>query len=114
MERSIQKICCLAVAAFVILGRTVTVADDLPGSTKLLQSCIANTEYCYAQILVEWKGNERLRAEGICLFDIPADVQLPELRDLVVAYLQDHPEYRDADASSNVRVALSQAYPCSD
>jgi hypothetical protein len=114
MERAIQKICCFAAAAFAILVRTAAVADEPPGSTKLLQSCIANTAYCYAAILVEWKSNEQLRTAGICSFDIPVDVQLPALRDIVVDYLKNHPEFDDVDPSSNVRVALSQAYPCSD
>jgi hypothetical protein len=114
MEKTVRKALCVAVAAIAILWRSPLVADDLPSSRELLQSCIANTQYCYAQILVDWKGNENLKAAGICSFELPADVQLPALRDIVIKYLQEHPEFGDANPSSTVNTALSLVYPCND
>ncbi len=55
-------------------------------------------------------------ADGDTVFGARACVQLrvevSQLHDLTVNYLQAHPESRQADAAQLVAAALSAAYPC--
>ena len=45
---------------------------------------------------------------GSCFSD---EVTLGQLRDVVLKYLQEHPEHRDLDAAVLVRSAFASAYP---
>src|SRR5690348_13230031 len=73
----------LLLGALAMVDQVPAQSDVLRGK-DLLQSCVAQTEFCYAQILVEWKGSENLKAEaGTCLFDIPTSASLRTLRDKV-------------------------------
>jgi hypothetical protein len=47
--------------------------------------------------------------DDICL---PDNAALPQIVDIVVKYLTDHPERRHYSASSESGIALMQAFPC--
>ena len=43
---------------------------------------------------------------------VPAGVVIKQLRDVVVQYLQAHPEERQYTAAGIIREAISEAFPC--
>jgi hypothetical protein len=45
---------------------------------------------------------------------MPQGVTLGQVRDVVIKYLSDEPQFRKLDAAALVITALEQAFPCSD
>ena len=46
------------------------------------------------------------------MFCVPTGVSIPQLVDITVAYLEDHPETRHYAASELIGLAIREAFPC--
>jgi hypothetical protein len=51
---------------------------------------------------------------GLVSFCLPADVQIGEIRDTFLTYLDDDPDRRLQDAGMSLLESLEGAYPCAD
>ena len=73
-----------------------------------------NSAYCVAYV-VGVVDDEALYADFTQkrLYCLPAEVTSGQIKDVVVASLQRHPEKRHLSAASLVAAALIEAFPCS-
>jgi hypothetical protein len=111
----------------VTLAATGTASAEFKTGNDLYSECTAPADwqrrflFCYGYIegIADANDLEGLRESGfmdpkakrnaLCL---PAGVQLGQLKDVVVQYLEGHPERRHRSAAALVELALSAAFPC--
>jgi hypothetical protein len=111
----------------VSLAATGTASAEFKTGNDLYSECTAPADwqrrflFCHGYIegIADAEDLEGLRESGfmdpkakrnaLCL---PAGVQLGQLKDVVVQYLEGHPERRHRSAAALVELALSAAFPC--
>jgi hypothetical protein len=100
----------LLLAVLFVVGLVGTATAD--SGNDLLDRCSSSAEvnesYCAGYVV---GVVERLLARH-GPFCPPPKVAMQQLKDVMVLYLQDHPEVRDVNAAALTALALAAAFPC--
>jgi hypothetical protein len=103
----------LSVALFILAGSTT---GSYKSGNDLLNDCTSNTDsqlVCigYIQGVADtWAAFRAVSSRPDC---VPEGVLVRQLRDVVLRFLQAHPEHRHSAATSLVMNAFAEAWHCS-
>lgn len=112
MVRAAALIAALSLAAPAHAAGNTTVfrtGNDLLPLCRELQGDEIATCYGYLQGVIDGQSSGLVRATNYCLV---AGVTGRQIRDIVVAYLEAHPENRHQRGAWLVTYALNDAFPC--
>jgi hypothetical protein len=108
-----RKLLVAGVAVAALMSGSAHAGSGMTGN-ELLQECTAkgydSQGYCLGIVFGFVTGNTIEASSSIC---IPEHVNRGQTRDVVVRYLQQHPEKRHLQIEMLLNDALAEAFPCS-